>query len=199
MKITSRTTVSHQILSLLFALGAASAAFGQNGPERATATLNGVQNGGLYDYTISLDNTGTVPIGTFWYAWIPGQFYLPSAPASEAPPTGWTASTPSLGGNYSIEYSASSSADYLQPGSSLNFDFTSSDTPATLAGDSSSYPGTPIGTSYLYEGAAFSDQGYQFVVQSIPEPSVAGLLTAGFLGLASARRWKLRRPGATTV
>jgi len=179
-------------LTLLITLAAASGSLAQNGPELGTATLSGVQNAGLYDYTITLNNTGTVPIGTFWYAWIPGQFYLPSNPSSVTAPTGWSFSTPSSGGSYSIEYTASSSLYDLAPGANLSFEFASTDTPGTLAGDSTAYPGTPIGTSFLYEAGAFSDAGKQFVVQSVPEPSAMSFLGAGFLVLAFAGHRKLR-------
>ena len=192
MKITPKLTFAKLPLTLLIALGTASAAFAQG--ETGTATLNGVQNGSLFDYTLTLNNTGTTPIGTFWYAWVPGGFFLPSTPASATAPTGWTAD---IFQSYSIQYTANSSADYLAGGSSLNFSFTSTDTPVALAGNVpiGTYAGTPIGTSYIYSAAPFSDSGYEFVVQSVPEPSVLGLLTAGFLGLVSTRRWKLRRPG----
>ena|GEM_PF-1486966 len=193
MKITSKLNHRKVFLNLLAGLGTASAVFAQNGPERGTATLSGVQNGGLYDYTITLDNTGTVPIGTFWYAWIPSGFFLPSTPATETAPTGWSAT---VIGSYSIEYTASSSAYDVGAGSSLNFDFSSTDTPAALAGNSPHDLSYPVGTSYLYEGAAFSDAGYQFVVQSVPEPSALSLLAFGFLGLAFAGHRKLRK---TTV
>lgn len=191
MKATPRMTVSKLTLTLLLAGGTAFTTFAQVG-ETANATLSGVQNGSLYDYILTLNNTGTVPVGTFWYAWIPGYFFLPSAPASVTVPTGWTYTTPSLSGNYSIEYAANSGYE-LGGGSSLQFGFSSTDTPTTLAGDASSLSGTPIGTSFVYEGGAFGDPGYQFVVESVPEPSALGLLTASCLCLASAWRRKLRR------
>jgi len=188
MKTVYKLISAKSFLPFLLALGTASAAFAQNGPELGTATLSGVPNGSLYDYTITLHNTGTVSVGTFWYAWIPGGFFLPSTPSSETAPTGWSVS---VQGSYSIEYAASSSAYDLAPGSSLNFQFASTDTPAALAGNSPHDPSYPVGTSFLYEGAAFSDAGYEFVVQSVPEPSSLGLLTAGLLGLALAGRRKL--------
>ena len=131
MKITLTLAFTKALLTFLIALGTASAAFAQG--ETATAQLSGVFNAGVYDYTITLQNTSTTPIGTFWYAWIPGEFFLPSTPASETPPTGWTAS---VVGSYSIEYTESSPSYALGGGASLNFYFTSTDTPAALAGPS---------------------------------------------------------------
>ena len=177
-------------LTLFIVLGTVSTVFAQG--ETGTATLSGVPAAGMYDYTLTLHNTGTVPIGTFWYAWVPGEFFLPSSPSSPTTPLGWSASTPSSSGRYSVEYTASSGYA-LAGGGTLSFGFTSPDTPATLAGNSPAYPGTPIGTSFLYSGGPFSDAGYQFVVQSVPEPSALGFLGACVLGLVLAGRGKLRK------
>jgi hypothetical protein len=157
----------------------------------ATATISGEPAGSLFDYTITLDNTGSTPIGTFWFGWIPGQFYLPTSPTSETPPSAWTA-TLTGGGPFAIEYNASATADALSPGSSLTFDFVSADSPAVLAGDSSAHPGTPITTSFVYSGdAAFSGTSEQFVVASVPEPGTTTLLCAG-LGVIWYARRKIR-------
>src|SRR5580692_4449185 len=129
MKIISTITNGKLCIAFLLALGATTVASAQN--ETGSATLTGVQDGSLYDYTLTLDNTGTVSIGTFWYAWIPGGFFLPSTPATATAPTGWTAD---IFKSYSIQFTASSSASYLAGGDSLNFYFTSTDTPAALAG-----------------------------------------------------------------
>jgi hypothetical protein len=187
-------TLSKLCFTLLLAAGPACIAVGQT--ETASATLTGVQSGSLYDYTLTLDNTGPVPIGTFWYAWVPGAFFLPSTPASATAPTGWNAD---IFHSYSIQYTASSSADYLAPGSSLNFSFTSTDTPAALAGYSPHDPSDLVGTSYIYSAGPLSDSGYEFVVQSVPEPSALGWLAAGFLGLAIVQRRKWRRAGASLL
>jgi uncharacterized protein YjdB len=47
----------------------------------------------------------------------------------------------------------------------LNFGFVSADTPASVNGDSVFYPGTPVGTSFVYPTGPFSDAGHEFVVQ----------------------------------
>lgn len=185
MKIISAITSGKLCFTFLLALGAASVASAQN--ETGSATLTGVQNGGLYDYTLTLDNTGTVPIGTFWYAWIPGGFFLPSIPATATAPSGWTAD---IFKNYSIQFTAGSSSSYLAGGDSLNFYFTSTDTPADLAGYSPRDPSDLVGTSYIYSAGPLSDAGYKFVVQSVPEPTAPEFLAVGLLGLATVRKWK---------
>ena len=55
----------------------------------ATATISSVPNGGNFDYTIALKNTGGSDIGTFWFAWTPPGMpieydFLPSAPSATA-------------------------------------------------------------------------------------------------------------------
>jgi hypothetical protein len=160
----------------------------------ATGVLSATPDGAMWDYTITLTNTGTGPIGTFWYSWIPGQGYLPTLPTNITAPAGWvitmTDGPPPTDG-YSIRYVNTSSP--LTPGNSVMFGFDSTASPSTLAGISTIHPGKPIGTSTIYGGAPFSDAGLQFVVTSVPEPST---LTLGIVGLASLAALRLRRKSA---
>jgi hypothetical protein len=169
------------ILSVLVALGTASAAWAQE--ESASGTVSGVQNGSLYDYTITLNNTsGSVSIGSFWYSWTPTIspfFYLPSTPSSAGAPAGWGAA---IEGD-SIQYSSSGTP--LAPGQSIQFTYAASFTPAQLTGDA--------GYSYVYSGGIEGDAGAFVNIQTVPEPSSLGLLAAGILGLALASRRKLRK------
>jgi hypothetical protein len=175
-------------------------AFGASPQSRAQGTSAFAQMtsspiAGGYHYDITLNNTGSVDIGTFWFGWVPGYDFLPSAPSNIQAPSGWYG-YPSGGyppdGN-SIEFYAY--AGGLSPGSSLDFGFDSADSPATLAGDSANYPFDPILTAYTYGGTPFSDAGNQFqVLQSVPEPSTLGLLTAGSAGLLLAGWRRRRRP-----
>src|SRR5437588_3179346 len=62
----------------------------------ATETLSlesttGTPANPVYNYDITLNNTGTTTIGTFWFAWAPGVNYLPTKPISESNPAGWSA------------------------------------------------------------------------------------------------------------
>ncbi len=163
------------------------------GPLNAVGVMSATPDGADWDYTIKLTNTGTVDIGTFWYSWMPGQGYLPSAPISMTPPTGWTdmqTNGPPPGDGFSIQ-AVAGAGFALAPGSSLLFEFKSADSPETLAGVSTIHPGHPIGTSFLYGGAPFSDAGQQIIVTSVPEPSTLVLGAVGAVGLfvyARARR-----------
>jgi hypothetical protein len=46
---------------------------------------------GDYQYTITLKDIGTTTIGTFWFAWIPGEDFMPVRPLGVAVPAGWIA------------------------------------------------------------------------------------------------------------
>ncbi len=133
--------------------------------ESASASIAAVQQGSNFQYTITLTDTGTTPIGTFWFSWVPGAGYLPDLPSFTAP-AGWTATltdgTPPANG-YAIRWVATSTATALQPGGSFGgFVFTSATTPAVLFGNSTIHAPTPVATSVVYSGAPFSDPGFTF-------------------------------------
>ena len=142
-----------------------------------SGVISSKPDGSDFDYTIKLTNSSasTSSIGTFWYAWtaVPFEDFLATQPISVTPPAGWTDTITNVGASdgYAIEFISNGSSDNVQPGSSLDFSFTSADTPASVNGDSVFYPGTPVGTSVAYTGAAFASPSAQFVVT----PAVATL------------------------
>lgn len=158
--------------------------------------------GGLYDYTITLNNSAssTSPIETFWFAWLPnGDNFLPSSPASTQAPAGWGASVITsyyynyyYYYDYSIEFTSSSAP--LNPGQSLSFGFVSSDSPAIVEGNSSIYPGYQVDTSYLYNGVGAGNGAV--VLPQVPEPAALSLLLAASLGylLLRENRRQCQRP-----
>lgn len=166
------------------------------------AQLSGQLSSGLYHYTLTLNNesSSTMPVGTFWFAWTDsGYDLLPSQPTVTQTPTGWSASV--LGGpysyygytyydGYSIQFISTGAS--LSPGSSLSFHFTSPDSPLTMSGVNPNF-GTTIETSFVYSGGPYSDAGDQFLVQTVPEPTVLGLLS-----IVSAGAWT-RRGAKRTV
>ncbi len=156
----------------------------------ATATIYGTPNGPNYDYTISVTDTGTTNIGTFWFAWTPpGQpieyDFLPSLPTGMTQPAGWVGPA-SLGfPGYSIEY-YNVSGSPITPGNTATFQFTSSDTPLQLQATTFGFPNT---TSFIYEGAPEVGATARVNPVFVPEPSSAVLAA---IGCAGALRWRRR-------
>src|SRR5258706_1395195 len=115
----------------------------------ASATISSQQLGpNSYEYSLLLNNTGTTPISTFWFAWEPFYDYLPSNPSSAAGPSGWTGSPVADGfyGGYSLERTTTTSP--LPPGPSLcGFQIFPSDPPAGINRILPQFPLQPRETS----------------------------------------------------
>ena len=137
----------------------------------------------VYHYDITVNNTGTTNIGTFWFAWLPTGDFLPTAPSAVSNPTGWgdtlTGAGTSADGT-AIEWVAASNP--ITPGHSLSgFDFSTTDSPTVLAGNAPSAPSTPILTSVVYSGGPFSDAGYDFrVSEAAPATAQTGRRSNGW-------------------
>jgi len=175
------------ILTLIIAAGAASLALGQG--EIASGTISG-SGTGPYTYGLTFSDAAgaTSPIGSVWYSWVPGQFFLPADPTSASAPAGWTASIV----NNSIQFVATSSAFDILAGQSLSgFDYQATFSPAQLAAAPNS------GESVAYSAGLFSDgegaNGDTFVVSvaPTPEPSSVALLASSVAGLCLLGRRKL--------
>lgn len=173
------------------------------GTESATGVLNLVSITGSgasakFSYSITLKDTGTTDIGTFWYAWIPPDNvydFLKSKPTAEVNPTGWTANLEGLdNGSDDNSIQWVSSTNPLTPGSSLTFGYTTPDNPKTVTGPASF--GFPTGYSYVYIAGPETDPGtlVNVAVGAIPEPSTFGLLS-----LAAGTVLTLRRRRHETV
>lgn len=167
------------VLSLALAAGGATSILAQG--DIASGTI-GSSGSGPYSYSLTFsDSAGaTASIGSVWYAWVPGSFYLPGVPSTASAPTGWTANISSD----SVQYVASSSAYDIAPGQSLSgFGYTATFSPAQLAATANS------GKSVSYSGGLFSDGGYTFTVVAVPEPTTLSLLACGVgaLGLIGRR------------
>ena len=152
--------------------------------EIPSGTVTG-SGAGPYNYALTFSDAAgaTSPIGSVWYAWVPGQFYLPSDPTSASAPAGWTASIV----NHSIQFVASSSADDITAGETLTgFGYQAAFSPTTLSTTANS------GVSVAYSGGLFSDGGSTFTVAPTPEPSAALLGLTGIAALGLVRRYRAK-------
>ena len=158
--------------------------------ESASATFTSTQlSATSWQYSLTLDDTGTTDLGTFWFAWVPGKDFMPTAPSAIASPANWSAKTTHAGAadGYAIQWKAGAGG-LLVPGQSLTgFTFDSSTSPQQMLGDSPFFPDTPVTTTFVYSGAPFSDAGVQFTVQAapVPEPTTAVLMGLGALAFAA--------------
>jgi hypothetical protein len=106
-----------------------------------TATIYGVAAGSSYDYTITLQNTGSYALNSFWYGWTTSGDNLASDPTTAANSLGWSND---ISGN-SIKWTNSAGAA-LAAGASATFTFVSTSSPSALAT-------SPSGESVAYVGA----------------------------------------------
>src|ERR1035441_8404443 len=172
------------LLGLMLVAGTATSIHAQG--QIASGTISG-SGSGPYTYSLTFSDAGnsTSPIGSVWYAWIPGFFYLPGIPTSASAPAGWTANL--SGTANSVQFTANSPANDIPVGGTLSgFGYQAAFSPAQLAAAPNS------GRSVAYSGGLFSDAGYTFTVQIVvvPEPSMLTLVICGATGLCLVgRRW----------
>jgi hypothetical protein len=151
--------------------------------QSATATISGILNAGVYDYTITLHNTGGTVLDSFWYAWtdLGNNLAVPITSGSAASSLGWVNS--SIEGDTSISW-AGTAGNALASGGTATFTFTSTETPAAIttspSGGSVAYVG---GIDFSQGSAGDSTSAFSPTLQTVPEPSSIGLVAAGLFGL----------------
>jgi hypothetical protein len=186
-----RAKYSTKLLLLLVVFLAASVSIRANGID-ATATYTDMMvSPGVFQYDLTLNNTGTTTVGTFWFSWIPGAGFMGVTPTNVMSPAGWTDAV--TNGGKSIQWTTASP---ITPGTSVTgFMFDSTMTPAQFLG---TFPGPglgtgdPITTAFLYIAAPLADPGAQITampaaVVGTPEPSTLSLaaIAMGLLALAA--------------
>jgi len=141
--------------------------------------------GGNFDYTISLKNTGTESLNSFWYAWTPGVFDLPTVPTSAANSSlGWIAT---IDGD-SIQWQNIACAPALAAGQSETFRFDST-SPLSAITTSPSGRSVAFTTDKIQFNAGMAGQStpvFAPTIAAVPEPSALGLLTIGSLIMAGS-------------
>jgi PEP-CTERM motif len=149
--------------------------------QSAAGTISGIAaGGGAFDYTITLTNTGTLSLNSFWYGWTTSGNNLPSDPSSAGNSLGW-ANT--LDANSIMWVNGSGTA--LAPGHSATFTFIDTSAPAAItmvpSGESVVYV---HGIDFTQNSPGDSSPVFSPSLVSVPEPSSLGLLAAGLFLLA---------------
>jgi hypothetical protein len=180
-------------VSLAVAVGLSlSAASGRAQNVLVNSTISdAAAGGGVFDYTMTVKNTGTEAIESLWVGWIPGVFDI-SSPSNPQNSLGWGNS---ISAGASLQYAGTASTALLT-GQTGTFTFASTSTPAQFmshaAGDSTAY-----GVNAANGQLSFSLSGPDTltfnptVAVAAPEPSTFGLLAVGSLGMVGALRRKL--------
>jgi hypothetical protein len=145
---------------------------------------------GVFQYDLTLTDTGTTTIGTFWFSWVPGAGFMPVGPTGVVSPAGWSDILTNSDGAIQWTTGAPLTAGSSQSG----FEFDSTLTLAQLEAASTSNPSDPVDTFFTYSAAPFSDAGFQGVatpaVAATPEPATFVLLAVALGLLAFASRFR---------
>lgn len=158
--------------------------------QSATATISGVAaGGGVFDYTITLQNTGTTSLDSFWYAWTLSGNNLSAAASNPGSSLGWIDTA--LEGNTSISWEGNS-GNTLAVGQSATFTFDSTETPSAIttlpSGESVAYVNGTGPNTFEQNDPGVASPVFSPTLVAVPEPSSLGLLMAGLFVMAGSIR-----------
>ena len=169
----------------------------------ATATMTSTQTGpSTWHYDLTLDDTGSTQIGTFWFSWVPGADLMSSPAGNIESPIYWSGTDTNLGSGdgHAVEWTLLSGYPYsLNPGDVVSgFGFDSSVPPSAFTGKSTIFSTLALTTSYVYIGVPFGtaqspDPGALFDATPpapTPEPASMSILGIGAGLLLKRRRSK---------
>jgi hypothetical protein len=172
-------------MGLVTAAGLASSAVSSHA-QNATATISGVAaGGGVFDYTITLHNTGTTVLDSFWYAWTLSGNNLSTAITSPASALGWTDTA--LIGNTSISWEDTAGTHPLAEGGSTTFTFDSTETPTQIttspSGESVAYVSGTGPNTFGQNSPGSASPVFSPTLVTAPEPSSLGIMAVGLLAV----------------
>ena len=155
--------------------------------QSATATISDVAaGGGVFDYTITLQNTGTTSLDAFWYAWTQSGNNLSTDITSPGSSLGWTDSAKT--GNLAISWIDSSGTAPLAKGQSATFTFDSTETPTAIttspSGESVAYVTVAGLNAFDQNDPGVASAVFSPTLVAVPEPTSMGLIAAGSLAFA---------------
>ncbi len=170
----------------------------------ASATIYGVAAGNSYDYTITLKNTGSIALNSFWYGWTTGGNNLALAPSSAGNSLGWSND---LSGT-SIKWT-NGTGTALAPGASATFTFVSTSLPSAITTSPSGESVAYVGGIDFTEGVA-GDSTAVFSPTLVAAPSTTqplitratrsgGVVTINFTGSSTAAASDFVLQGSTSL
>jgi hypothetical protein len=190
----SKLTANRFAVALAVAAGLAASAESSYA-QGAMATISGVAaGGGIFDYTITLQNTGNISLDSFWYAWTVAGNNLSTAITTPGSSLGWTDTA--IEGNTSISWEGNS-GNALAVGQSATFTFDSTETPLAIttspSGKSVAYVNGTGPSTFEQNDPGVASPVFSPTLVAAPEPSSLGLVAAGSLVIAVARKLRKAR------
>jgi hypothetical protein len=158
--------------------------------QSAVATISDVAGaGGVFDYTITLQNNGNQNLNSFWYGWTTSGNNLPASPSSAGNSLGWA----NVLDGTSIQWENTTASPALGAGQSATFTFVSTSTLAAIttppSGESVAYTSDSI--QFNQGVAGQSTPVFSPTAAPVPEPSSFGIVAMGAMLMAGAFRRRI--------